>query len=135
MSSNREHRTILIVDSDPSQQRLLAALLGRGGWRAAVVDTTDGGLAYVGRHHGEGWGAVLRDCRAEGLAIPAFVAEICRWRPQAPIIAITDQGGVDAAIAAMRAGATDFVQKPLLADRLLEALERATHKNAAKEEL
>lgn len=135
MSSNREHRTILIVDSDPSQQRFLAALLGRGGWRAALVDTTDGGLDYVGSHHGEGLDAVLLDCRAEGMAIAAFVAEICRWRPQAPIIAITDHGSVNDAIIVMRAGATDFVQKPLVADRLLEALERATRNNPAKEEL
>jgi DNA-binding NtrC family response regulator len=135
MTSHRDNRTILIVESDPTQQRFLAALLGRGGWRAAVVETCDAGLDYIGSDHGDDVDAVLVGCPAKGLSSTEFVTKICSWRPQTPIITVTDQGNVNDAISMMRAGATDFVQKPLVADRLLGALERATQKNQAKEEL
>ena len=135
MTSNRDNRTILIVESDPTQQRFLAALVGRGGWRAAVVETLEAALDYLGSEYGADIQAILIDCRVQDAVITSFVKEVGQWRPFTPIIAITDEGSVDHAISVMRAGAYDFVQKPLIADRLLSAIDRAVQQEGPKEEL
>lgn len=135
MTSNRDNRTILIVESDPTQQRFLAALVGRGGWRAAVVETLEAALDYLGSEYGADIQAILIDCRVQDAVITSFVKEVGQWRPFTPIIAITDEGSVDHAISVMRAGAYDFVQKPLIADRLLSAIDRAVQQDGPKEEL
>src|SRR3546814_18432885 len=70
--------------------------------------------------------AVLVDQGAPGAPIAEFVAELRRWRPALPLVVITMRNGVEMAVAAMRAGASDFVQKPIAPDRLLEALDRVT---------
>lgn len=135
MGSNRENRNILIVESDPSQQRYFAALLGRGGWRTTVVEDTDAGLQLIHGEHGESWDAVLTSQSAGGMSMPNFVSEIRHKSPALPIISVTELGNVNDAIRLMRAGATDFVQRPIIVDRLLEALERCHHLHAAKDEL
>lgn len=135
MNNNRDNRAILIVESDPSQQRFLAALLGRGGWRAALVNSKDEGLHYAQSEHGAALSAIVLNCCADGLSNHDFIAAISNLLPDLPVIAITENDNVDVAIRVMRAGAADFVQKPIIADRLLGALEQAINKNNGKEEL
>jgi DNA-binding NtrC family response regulator len=114
----------MIVDSEPAQQRFLAALVSRGGWRAIVAPDTDTALAKLGTQEGMALDAVLVDQGAPGMEIGAFVAELRRWRPALPLVVITMRNGVEVAVSAMRAGASDFVQKPIAPDRLLSALDR-----------
>lgn len=124
MASNRDIRTAMLVDSEPAQQRFIGALASRGGWRTIVAGDTDTALAKLGTQEGMALDAVLVDEGAPGMPIDEFVAELRRWRPGLPLIAITMRGSVAVAVAAMRAGASDFVQKPIAPDRLLGALDR-----------
>ena len=48
MATTRDTRTVMIVDSEPAQQRFLAALVSRGGWRSVVAGDTDTALAKLG---------------------------------------------------------------------------------------
>nr|WP_242653319.1 sigma-54 dependent transcriptional regulator [Sphingomonas jatrophae] len=113
-------RTLLLIDDEPAQARLVAAIAARGGWRTVRAS----GLA-------EAWGAadaeppqaVLLD--HPGSEAHAAVAEIRARLPAVPVIVLTLQGGVAQAVAAMRAGAADFLVKPIAADRLLAALDAA----------
>jgi DNA-binding NtrC family response regulator len=124
MASNRDIRTAMLVDSEPAQQRFISALASRGGWRTIIASDTDTALAKLGTQEGMTLDAVLVDEGAPGMPIDAFVSELRRWRPGLPLIAITMRGSVAIAVAAMRAGASDFVQKPIAPDRLLCALDR-----------
>lgn len=135
MANNRENKTILIVEQDASQQRFLAALLGRGGWRAAMVENHEGAMDYLVSSHGQNVDALLLDASAKDFSIPSFVADALMWKPQLPIVALIDHDGVHEAVAVMRAGASDFVQKPFTADRLLSALDRLTHDFQASGEM
>jgi DNA-binding NtrC family response regulator len=135
MGSNREGRNILIVESDPNQQRYFAALLGRGGWRTTVVDNTDDGLHLIDTDEAAPIDAVLTSHSAGGRPISNFVSEIRHYRPMLPTVCITELGNVDDAVRLMHAGATDFIQRPIIADRLLESLERSSQADAAKDEL
>src|SRR3546814_4497082 len=90
--------------------------MSRGGWRSVIAGDTDTALARLGTQEGMALDAVLVDQGAPGAPIAEFVAELRRWRPALPLIVITMRNGVEVAVAAMRAGASDFVQKPI-ADR------------------
>ena len=135
MASTRDTRTVMIVDSEPAQQRFLAALVSRGGWRSVVAGDTDTALAKLGTQEGMALDAVLVDQGAPGMDIAEFVAELRRWRPALPLVVITMRNGVEVAVAAMRAGASDFVQKPIAPDRLLEALDRIVSTSGPQGEL
>ncbi|SNS40301.1 sigma-54-dependent transcriptional regulator [Sphingopyxis indica] len=135
MATNRDTRMLMIVDSEPAQQRFLSALASRGGWRSVIAADTDTALARLGTQDGMALDAVIVDQGAPGIPIPEFVAELRRWRPALPLVVITMRNGVEMAVAAMRAGASDFVQKPIAPDRLLEALDRVTGSGGPQGEL
>jgi DNA-binding NtrC family response regulator len=124
MTSNRDIRTAMLVDSELAQQRFIGALASRGGWRTIVAADTDTALAKLGTQEGMNLDAVLVDEGAPGQPLDQFITELRRWRPGLPLIAITMRNSVEMAVAAMRAGASDFVQKPIAPDRLLGALDR-----------
>ena len=124
MASNRDIRTAMLVDSEPAQQRFISALASRGGWRTIIAPDTDTALAKLGTQEGLALDAVIIDEGAPGHAVEQFVMELRRWRPGLPVIAITMRTSVATAVAAMRAGASDFVQKPIAPDRLLSSLDR-----------
>jgi DNA-binding NtrC family response regulator len=126
---------VMIVDSEPAQQRFLSALVSRGGWRSVVAADADTALARLGTQEGMALDAVIVDQGAPGMSIPEFVAELRRWRPALPLIVITMRNGVEVAVGAMRAGASDFVQKPIAPDRLLEALDRVISASGPQGEL
>ena len=135
MTNMRDTRMVMIVDSEPAQQRFLSALASRGGWRSVVAPDTDTALARLGTQEGMALDAVLVDQGAPGIDIAEFVAELRRWRPALPLVVITMRNGVEVAVAAMRAGASDFVQKPIAPDRLLEALDRVMADSGPQGEL
>ena len=124
MASNRDIRIAMLVDNEPAQQRFISALASRGGWRTIIAGDTDTALAKLGTQEGLALDAVIIDEGAPGHPVEHFVAELRRWRPGLPVIAITMRTSVATAVAAMRAGASDFVQKPIAPDRLLSSLER-----------
>ncbi len=124
MASARDTRTVMVVDNEAAQQRFMSALLSRGGWRSILAADTDTALAKLGTQEGLALDAVIVDQGAPGMAVDKFVTELRRWRPALPLIVITMRNNVDVAVAAMRAGASDFVQKPIAPDRLLGALDR-----------
>src|SRR3546814_4014354 len=97
--------------------------MSRGGWRSVIAGDTYTSLARLGTQEGMALDAVLVDQGAPGAPIADFVAELRRLRPALPLIVITMRGGVETAVAAMRDGASDFVQKPIAPDRLLGALD------------
>ncbi|MBL0767387.1 sigma-54 dependent transcriptional regulator [Sphingopyxis sp. XHP0097] len=135
MASTRDTRTVMIVDSEPAQQRFLSALVSRGGWRSIVAGDTDTALAKLGTQEGMGLDAVLVDQGTPGVEIAEFVSQLRSWRPALPLVVITMRNGVEVAVAAMRAGATDFVQKPIAPDRLLGALDRIVNSSGPQGEL
>ena len=79
MTNTRDTRMVMIVDSEPAQQRFLAALVSRGGWRSVIAADTDTALAKLGTQEGMALDAVLVDQGTPGMEIAEFVAELRRW--------------------------------------------------------
>ncbi|MGB3502490.1 MAG: sigma-54 dependent transcriptional regulator [Mesorhizobium sp.] len=116
--------TVLVVDDDPVQRRLLENALVRHGYAPLVAEGGEAGLAELERKPGE-ISAVVLDLVMPGLG-GLDVLQRMRARGDAtPVIVQTSQGGMETVIAAMRAGAFDFVVKPVSPERLKTALSNA----------
>ncbi|AXJ95457.1 MULTISPECIES: sigma-54 dependent transcriptional regulator [unclassified Sphingomonas] len=126
-------RLLLLIDDEPAQRRLVAALAARKGWRSIFATDGEMALAQLGTQDGMQLDAILLDHRAPDADTVAAIAALRSERPALPILMLTANGSVAHAVAAMRAGATDFLVKPLAPERLLAALEAAVAGTAAGE--
>jgi len=126
-------RLLMLIDEEPAQRRLVAALAARGGWRTLFANDGEMALATLGTHEGMQLDAILLDHWSDDAAAAALIAELRANRPSLPILMLTANGSVAHAVSAMRAGATDFLVKPLAPERLLQALEAAVAGSAAGE--
>jgi DNA-binding NtrC family response regulator len=126
---------ILVVDDDPIQRRLLEAMTRRFGYDVETAETGEAGLARLEASDRppvdlvvldlvmpdlDGMGVLTR-MRQRGVAIPAIVQ--------------TAHGSIEAVISAMRAGAYDFVVKPVGAERLQISIKNALRVDALEDEL
>ncbi len=125
---------ILIVDDDPVQRRLLEAMGRRFGYD---VMTADGGDAAITALTGPDGARI--DCVVLDLVMPDLdgYGVLARMRDAGltiPVIVQTAHGGIDTVVSAMRAGATDFVVKPVGAERLQVSLRNALSASALETE-
>lgn len=119
---------VLLVDDDRPLLRSLGDHLGSCGHVVRACDEPDEALAWVRR---EDFDVVLLDLhlpRSSGLAL---CESLRACRPDVPVVILTAFGSFDAAVDAMRAGASDFLSKPVPLDALSLAVERATTHHAA----
>ncbi len=126
-------KVIVVVDDEPEQGLLVGEFLGQWGYVPNVVTTAEAALFVVER---EPVVAVLADVHLRGgmsgLALCARVREIA---PEVPVIVLTGAVNLDTAIAAMRAGAYDFVVKPVEPENLRVAVARAVERTELRAEV
>ena len=125
---------VLIVDDDPVQRRLLENMASRFGYEVIVADGGDAAVAAF-----TGPEAAQIDCMILDLVMPDLdgYGVLTRMREAGvniPVIVQTAHGGIDTVVAAMRAGATDFVVKPVGAERLQVSLRNALSVSALETE-
>ncbi|SFP87662.1 sigma-54-dependent transcriptional regulator [Sphingomonas rubra] len=126
-------RMLLLIDDEPAQRRLVSALAARAGWRSLFAGDGEMAVATLGTQDGQQLDAILLDHWAGGTEAARLIAELRTHRPALPILVLTANGSAEQAVSAMRAGATDFLVKPLAPDRLLDALEAAVSSSLAGE--
>ncbi|NYD88717.1 sigma-54-dependent transcriptional regulator [Sphingomonas melonis] len=126
-------RLLLLIDDEPAQRRLVSALAARAGWRSIFASDGEMALAQLGTQDGMQLDAILLDHWAPDADAAPLIAELRERRPALPVLLVTANGSVAHAVAAMRAGATDFLVKPLAPERLLAALESAVAGTAVGE--
>jgi DNA-binding NtrC family response regulator len=118
-------RTILIVDDDPVQLRMLEAALMKLGYPTVAADSGEAALKRLDAFAEGEPAAILLDLVMPGMG-GLEVLETLRQRDIAvPVIVQTAQGSIEVAVSAMRAGAFDFVVKPASMERLRTALDSA----------
>lgn len=130
-----EHRTLMLIDDEPAQSRLITALAAREGWRAIVVRDSETAIATLGTRQGMQLGAIILDQWVPGDEACSLIAELKTRRPALPILMLTTSASPLLAVEAMRAGATDYLIKPVAPDRLMQALRMATTREAPRDEL
>jgi DNA-binding NtrC family response regulator len=128
-------RCLLLIDDEPAQRRLITAIGARAGWWVMGAPDVDSAHRLLRSEEGQEVDAILLDHWLPGEAGTAIIAEIRALRPDLPLLILTAQTSVSVAVDAMRAGANDFLVKPLAPDRLLAALDAATDRRKASGEL
>lgn len=130
-----EQRLLMLIDDEPAQSRLISALAAREGWRTLVVKDSETAIATLGTREGMQLSAIILDQWVPGDDACSLIAELKDRRPALPILMLTASASPLLAVEAMRAGATDYLVKPVAPDRLMLALRSATTRETPKDEL
>jgi DNA-binding NtrC family response regulator len=135
MTAEAEQRLLMLIDDEPAQSRLITALASREGWRTLVVKDSETAIATLGTREGMQLSAIILDQWVPGDEACTLIAELKSRRPALPILMLTTSASPLLAVEAMRAGATDYLVKPVAPDRLMQALRSATTREAPRDEL
>ncbi|MBB4099439.1 response regulator transcription factor [Sphingomonas kyeonggiensis] len=118
-------RVVHLVDDEDSVRRGIRFLLRTEGFE---VETYETGVEFLSRVHEIEAGCVLLDVRMpemDGLAVQRSLKE---RRITMPVIVMTGHGDITTAVAAMRNGAVDFIEKPFEKAVLLAGIDAAFHR-------
>ena len=116
-------KTILICDDDPTQRRLIQAVLEREGF--AVLHAENGSQAIDRLTTTTGIDAVILDLVMPGQSGIDTLKEIRASGIRVPVVVLTASGGIDTVVKAMQAGAQDFFIKPASPERILVSVRNA----------
>ena len=114
--------TLLVVEDDGDVREFLAGDLRARGYR---TETSGSCGDAIGQLRKQSFDVVLCDVQlpdGDGLSVLRW----CQQRPDPPVvILLTGYGSIESAVEAMRAGADDYLTKPIVDDELVESLSRA----------
>ncbi|MGC2085181.1 MAG: sigma-54 dependent transcriptional regulator [Bradyrhizobium sp.] len=127
--------SILIADDDPVQRRLVENMVQKCGYEAIVVDNGDAVMERLAGPDAATIDAIVLDLVMPGLDGMGVLSKMREAGLSIPVIVQTAHGGIDNVVSAMRAGAQDFVVKPVGMERLQVSLRNALNTRALKGEL
>lgn len=127
--------TILIADDDAVQRRLVENMVQKCGYETVLVDSGDAAIALLTGPDAPVIDGLVLDLVMPGLDGMGVLAKLREVGLSIPVIVQTAHGGIDNVVSAMRAGAQDFVVKPVGMERLQVSLRNALTASALKGEL
>lgn len=125
---------ILIVDDEADIRDLVAGILDDEGHRTRTAAGSDEALAAIEsrRPHLVFLDIWLQGSRLDGLQVLDLIKT---GHPDLPVVMISGHGNIETAVAAIKSGAYDFIEKPFKADRLILVAERALEASRLKREV
>jgi two-component system nitrogen regulation response regulator NtrX len=117
-------RDILIVDDEADIRLLISGILSDEGFTTRQAANSDAAMAALRARQPsmvilDIW---LESSRLDGMEL---LEEIRKHHPSVPVVMISGHGNIETAVASIKKGAYDFIEKPFKADRLLLVLDRA----------
>ena len=119
--------TIHIVDDDAPFRTAIRRVLEASGYRVALFDSAEQLLAEIAA--GEP-GCILLDVRMPGLSGPQLQERLAELGNRVPIVFLTGHGDIPMSVQAIKAGAEDFLTKPVAREKLVASVERALARDA-----
>jgi two-component system nitrogen regulation response regulator NtrX len=125
---------ILIVDDEADIRDLVAGILDDEGFTTRTARDSDSALAEIAnrRPHLVFLDIWLQGSKLDGLQL---LEQIKRDHPDLPVVMISGHGNIETAVAAIKQGAYDFIEKPFKADRLVLVAQRALETSRLKREV
>jgi DNA-binding NtrC family response regulator len=111
-------QTILVVDDDPVQRRLLETAISRSGMQVVTAPGGQPALDLINGPRGEQITLMMLDLVMPDMGGLEVLSKLRPANPDLPVIVLTAKGGIDSAVEAMRAGANDFLVKPASPERI-----------------
>lgn len=126
---------ILIIEDEPAQRRILEEMVRRFGFEPLVAENGIRALEFLSGSQGASIELALLDLVMPGMDGHEFLERLNAIRGDLPVIIQTAQGSIENVIRAMRAGADDFVVKPVNAERLRVSIQNLIKVNQLTEEV
>ena len=125
---------ILVVDDEIDIRELMAGILSDEGFVTRSASDSDGALASIAqrRPHLVVLDVWLQGSRLDGIQLLDILK---REHPDLPVVIISGHGTIETAVAAIKKGAYDFIEKPFKADRLCHVVRRALEAAKLKREV
>lgn len=121
-----------VVDDDPSFRTAIARLLRASGYEVALYASA---VQLLEMPPNAAPGCVLLDVRMPGVSGPELQRRLAELGSTLPIVFLTGHGDIPMSVRAIKAGAEDFLSKPVPRATLLDAIERALARHRATQEL
>ena len=116
---------ILVVEDGQSQREMLRDFLVREGHTVAEAENGDSAIQSVLKGH---FDMILLDYKMPGMDGMQVLKEVKKINPEIDVIIITAYGTIETAVEAMKAGAIDYVTKPVEFDELLIHVDRVSER-------
>jgi FixJ family two-component response regulator len=113
---------IHVVDDDPSFRAAIGELLNACGYRVALHSSA---MHLLATRFGSEPACILLDVQMPGMDGPQLQARLAELGHRVPIVFLTGHGDIPTSVQAIKAGAEDFLTKPVRKENLLQAIERA----------
>ena len=123
---------VLVVDDDGDTRDLLTSALHSFSY---TVEAVESGAEALARLQTESFNVVISDINLVGMSGIELCTTLSATWPELPVIVITGYGNLVTAIAAIRAGAYDFITKPIVMDTLRIAVQRAVERQHLRSEV
>ena len=128
-------KTILIVDDDPTQRRIMRGVCEKAGYPVLQADSGESALSLLQSQQGQDIGLMMLDLRMPGLGGMETLKRSKAFREDLPAIVLTAQGGIDTVVEAMQNGAADFFVKPASPERIIVSINNAFNLTTLKGEV
>ena len=122
---------VFVVDDDPSVRSSLKFLLSTVGLHVESFDSAD---TFLRNNPPEGPSCLVLDVRLPGLSGLDFQRELAARKISIPIVFLTGHGDIPMSVRAMKAGAVEFLTKPVRDQDLLDAVRIALERDRARRE-
>jgi FixJ family two-component response regulator len=128
LSKSHDAPVVFVVDDDISVRESLEALIGWAGWKA---ETFDSAQTFLDRPRVRVPSCLVLDLSLPGLSGLELQNMIAEDRAEMPIVFITGHGDIPTTVQAMKAGAVEFLTKPIDDEALLSAIRHALERSEA----
>jgi FixJ family two-component response regulator len=128
-SDSGEQPVVIIVDDDAAIREALSDLLSSAGYETLCFGTTRG---FLEAEAVDGPGCVILDVRMPGASGLDLQRQMAQSDGAKPVIFLTGHGDIPMTVQAMKAGAVDFLTKPVRDQTLLDAVAAALAKDATQ---
>ena len=120
--------TVFLVDDDAAVLKALARVLRGEGW---TVETFESAEAFLARREQTAQGCLVLDVNLPGLDGLALQQRLAEAGQTLPIVFLTGQGDIPMSVQAIKAGAADFLTKPVQAAALIDAVRSAVDQDVS----
>lgn len=129
--TGRAQGLVFLIDDEAGVRQALASMLSTYDFAVEAFASADAFLAAHGNVDG---GCVVADVRMPGMSGLDLQRELARRGSPLPVVLVTGHGDIPMAVAALKAGAQDFLEKPVDDEALVAAIQRALATSARRQE-